>query len=77
MTEEKPKRKKNYTEKMKESSRRYKREKMKSFAFRLSNERDAELIKVYDLIEDKADFFRDAIRRYAEENGIEIKTEDE
>ena len=75
MPEEKKKRKYTYTEKENERGKRYKREHMTSIAFRLSNERDAELIEIYNAIDNKADFFRNALRRYAEEHNI--KTEDQ
>ncbi len=51
--------------KQKEAHRKYNREKMKSIAFRLHKESDAELIAIYESIPDKMGFFREALRNYA------------
>lgn len=45
--------------------RKYNKEKMKSIAFRLHRESDAELITIYESIPDKMKFFREALRNYA------------
>lgn len=51
--------------KQKEAHRKYNREKMKSIAFRLHKESDAELVAIYESIPDKMEFFREALRNYA------------
>ena len=51
--------------KQKEAHRKYNREKMKSIAFRLHKESDAELIAIYESIPDKMEFFREALKNYA------------
>lgn len=77
MTEEKPKRKRVRTEALRKRENAYKNRTLKAFTFKLNREKDADLIEIYENISNKMDFIRDALRRYAEENGIEIKTEDE
>ena len=77
MTEEKPKRKRVRTDALRKRENEYKDRTLRSFNFKLRREEDAELIEIYESIENKREFIRDSLRRYAEENGIEIKTEDE
>lgn len=50
--------------KQKEARKKYNRNKMKSIAFRLHKESDAELIAIYESIPDKMEFFRSALRNY-------------
>lgn len=57
-----------------EYDNQYHREKMRQLNVRLHAVYDADLIEIYEGIPNKADFLRDAIRRYAEENNI--KTEE-
>lgn len=76
MTEEKPVKKKSYyNDKKRQYDVEFQRKYVRQVNIKLSKKSDAELIAIYEQIEDKANFFRDAVRRYAEEHNI--KTEDQ
>lgn len=47
----------------KEASKKYNRKMMMSIAFRLHRETDKELIEIYESIPNKAEWFREALRR--------------
>lgn len=47
----------------KEASKKYNKKMMMSIAFRLHRESDAELIRIYEAIPNKAEWFREALRK--------------
>ena len=47
----------------KKASMKYNREKMKNISFSLHKETDADLIKIYESIPNKAEWFREALRK--------------
>ena len=47
----------------KEASKKYNRKMMMSISFRLHKESDADLIKIYESIPNKAEWFREALRK--------------
>lgn len=50
----------------KRATKKYRREKMKSYSFRISRIYDAELIEYFDGVPDKAQWFRRKIREEME-----------
>lgn len=75
MTEEKKSRSRYYADRKTEDMSAYHRDHVQQFNFKLRRTEDAELIEIYENIPNKANFIREALRRYAEEHNI--KTEDE
>ena len=47
----------------KEASKKYNKKMMMSIAFRLHRESDADLIRIYEAIPNKAEWFREALRK--------------
>ena len=47
----------------KEASKRYNKKMMMSIAFRLHRDTDSDLIKIYQSIPNKAEWFREALRK--------------
>lgn len=50
----------------KEANKKFNREKMVSISFRLHKENDADLIRIYESIPNKAEWFRECLRKAAE-----------
>ena len=74
MTEDKPKKKRKYTDADRARNQRYKDKNTVVCSLRLNKNTEPELIEIFNSLPNKRQFFRDALRRYAEENNI--KTED-